>query len=79
MSVCFLFGSLCGLLLAALWSPLCGGPLLCGPFVWVAPTPSVGRFPFFILSATFILCMSSTASAAVLSHTLHDIAVTKMV
>jgi len=69
VSVCFLSGSLCGLLLAALCGPLCGGPLLCGPVVWVAPPPSKGRFPFFILSATFILCMSSTASAAVLSHT----------
>ena len=42
------------------------------PFVlWSALglPPSVGRFPCFILSATFILCMSSTASAAVLSHT----------
>jgi len=37
------------------------------PFVWVAPPPPVGRFPFLIL-ATSILCMSSTASAAVLSH-----------
>ena len=36
LSVCFLCGSLCGLLLAALCGPLCGGPLLCGPFVWVA-------------------------------------------
>jgi len=38
--------------------------------LWSAfgPPPSVGRFPFFIQSATFILCMSSTASAAVLSH-----------
>ena len=71
MSVCFLCGSLCGLLLAALCGPLCGGPLLCGPFVWVAPPPSVGRLPFFILSATFILCMSSTASAAVLSHKIY--------
>ena len=26
--VCFLCGSLCGLLLAALWGPLCCGPLL---------------------------------------------------
>jgi len=38
------------------------------PFVWVAPPPPVGRYPFLIL-ATSILCMSSTASAAVLSHT----------
>jgi len=30
-----------------------------------------GRFPFFILSATFILCISSTASAAVLSQIMH--------
>ena len=60
VSVCFLCGSLCGLLLAA----------LCGPVLWSAfgPPSSVGRFPFIILSATFILCMSSTASAVVLSH-----------
>ena len=44
---------------------------LCAPFVWVAPPPSVDRSPFFILSATFILCMSSTASAAVLSHIIY--------
>jgi len=63
VSVCFLCGSLCGLLLAA----------LCGPVLWSAfgPPSSVGRFPFIILSATFILCMSSTASAAVLLHTMY--------
>jgi len=37
------------------------------PFVWVTPPPPVGRFPFLILAKS-ILCMSSTASAAVLSH-----------
>jgi len=66
VSVCFLCGSLCGLVRpSVLWSAF-------------GPAPAVGRLASrwtpcqplaaFFLSATFILCMSSTASAAVLSH-----------
>ena len=57
LSVCFLCGSLCGLLLAALCGPLCGGPLLCGPLCGSSRRLllAVSRF-LFRFPATFILC-----------------------
>jgi len=66
VSVCFLCGSLCGLLLAALCGPLCGGPLLCG---------SSRRLLLAVFCSAFlrhsfsVICLSFAASAAVLSHT----------
>jgi len=72
LSVCFLCGSLCGLLLAALCGPLCGGPLLCGPLCGSSRRLLLAAFCSASLRHSFsVICLSFAASAAVLSHKSH--------
>jgi len=78
VSVCFLCGSLCGLLVAALCGPPCGGPLLCGPLCGSSRRLLLTAFCSAFLRHSFsVICLSFAASAAVLSHILcnilHDI------
>jgi len=69
VSVCFLCGSLCGLLLAALCGPLCGGPLLCGPLCGSSRRLLLAAFYSAFLRHSFsVICLSFAASAVVLSH-----------
>jgi len=71
--VCFLCGSLCGLLFAALCGPLCGGPLLCGPLCGSFRRLLLAAFRSAFLRHSFsVICLSFAASAAVLSHMVHS-------
>jgi len=59
LSVCFLCGSLCGLLLAALCGPLCGGPLLCGPLCGSSRCLLLAAFCSAFLRHSFsVICLS---------------------
>ena len=71
--MCFLCGSLCGLLLAALCGPLCGGPLLCGPLCGSPRRLLLAAFRSAFLRHSFsVICLSFAAFAAVLSHMVHS-------